>query len=105
METNIDKDLLWDLTISLPTHKEFYELTRSLRLCLAKKMAKGIYNKDLAVKPYIAAIKTYSKTKEFQRIWPNLRITKDELNIIAVNLVESYEETIIDLSKDLIKEK
>lgn len=99
METDIDEPLAHDVAIALQTYREFYEMTEVLRLNYARKLKKGIFNKELAIKGYANFVTLALKQRWFKKWYADITANSATRTAIAAELLEHYMEEIEKMSK------
>lgn len=97
----MDKQLADDVALFLINDYGFYKRCEMLRNNYAKKMKRGVYVPELAIKGMDCHIKAAIKSHEFKQCYCDLRPLPDPATrkLIAANVLEHWEEEIEELAE------
>lgn len=108
--TNINQDRMTDIALfAIHTRQVYFNVLMPTVKCLAKKAARGVYDKEKALKAFYNAVNAI--LKDFYAPWFNryhgtacswYRIAStDERRVIAAELLENYQDDIEELAEEL----
>lgn len=108
--TNINQDRMTDIALfAIHTRQVYFNVLMPTIKCLAKKAARGVYDKEKALKAFYNAVNAILKdyySKWFNAYhgtaykWYELAST-EERRIIAGELLENYQDDIEELAEEL----
>lgn len=110
LNVNLNENRITDITLfSIHTRSVDRCILKPTIKCLAKKAARGVYNKEKALKAFYNAVNAI--LKDFYTPWfnryhgtscPWYRIAStDERRVIAAELLENYQDNIEELVEEL----
>lgn len=91
----MDKALAIDLSTSLVSYREFYELTEQLRRNYQRKARTGKYDPVLAAKGYETFIRRAIRSDWFKRLYADLgKVDAETIRETARLIEEHYNEWV-----------
>ena len=102
----LDKPLARELYLGASNDGNLYR--QQIQPCinnLARKKAKGIYNKRLAVKLFMYPIETYAKKYKKDYCTPDFRISNKTKILAASLLLRAYSDEVNEAAAEIEKKK
>ncbi len=95
MKTEIDEELAYDVSLALPSWKEWYDFTRQYRECLKKKIVKGTYDRTKAIKGYERLVYAFcTRLPYFKQFYADVKLNLPTRLSIADHMEKQYLEEI-----------
>lgn len=104
MSIKRDDRAVLDIGLTLIHAREFYNRTRQLRLNYARKVKKGTFDRDLAVRGYLNFVRNELEEPWFKRDYcdpRDLDLSPMTLQGIASYILDHYMEEIQDMAEDI----